>query len=112
MKCLLSILLACAAASASAQTAIKFTSDWRIEGPAVFFLLPMYKGYFKDEGLDVSFDVGVGSAAAIQRIASGAYDIGSGDMTALIEYYGNNPGAQTMQAVYQIYESNPSAVFY
>ncbi|MGH8700833.1 MAG: ABC transporter substrate-binding protein [Burkholderiales bacterium] len=112
MRTLVCILLACVAGAASAQTAIRFTSDWRVEGPSVFFLLPLYKGYFKDEGLDVTFDVGVGSAAAIQRIASGAYDVGSGDMTALIEYYGNNPGTQAMQAVYLLYESNPSAVFF
>jgi NitT/TauT family transport system substrate-binding protein len=112
MKFLLSILLLCASATASAQTQIKFTSDWRVEGPSVFFLLPLYKGYFKEEGLDVNFDIGTGSAAAIQRIASGAYDIGSGDMSALIEFMGNNPGAQSMQAVYQLYESNPGAVFF
>jgi len=112
MRTLTCILLACITGGAAAQTPIKFTSDWRIEGPSVFFLLPVYKGYFKDEGLNVTVDVGVGSAAAIQRIASGAYDVGSGDMTALIEYYGNNPGTQAMQAVYQLYESNPSAVFF
>jgi NitT/TauT family transport system substrate-binding protein len=112
MRVPLAILLGCAASVAHPQTAIKFTSDWRIEGPSVFFLVPQYKGYFKEEGLDVTVDVGVGSAAAIQRIASGAYDMGSGDMTALIEYYGNNPGTQAMQAVYQLYESNPSAVFF
>jgi len=112
MRILLSVLLLFWASAAGAQTAIKFTSDWRIEGPSTFFLVPIYKGYFKEEGLDVRFDIGTGSAAAIQRIASGAYDIGSGDMSALIEYYGNNPGAQAMQAVYQLYESNPGAVFF
>jgi len=112
MRTLLSILLLCIASAASAQTAVKFTSDWRVEGPSVFFLLPLYKGYFKEEGLDLQFDIGTGSAAAIQRIASGAYDIGSGDMSALIEFMGNNPGNQAMQAVYQLYESNPGAVFF
>lgn len=91
---------------------IKFTMDWRIEGPSVFFLLPLYKGYFKEEGLDVTMDIGTGSAAAVQRIATGAYDMGSGDMSALIEYVGNNPGQPVLQAIYQIYETAPGAVFY
>lgn len=93
-------------------TPVKFTMDWRIEGPSVFFLLPLAKGYFKEEGLDVTMDIGTGSAAAVQRIASGAYDMGSGDMSALIEYTGNNPNQLAMQAVYQIYETAPGAVFY
>lgn len=101
-----------AAAYAQSLTPVKFTMDWRIEGPSVLFLLPLYKGYFKDEGLDVTMDIGTGSAAAVTRIVSGAYDMGSGDMSALIEYMGNNPGTPPLQAVYQIYDNAPGAVFY
>ncbi len=97
---------------AQGLTPIKFTMDWRIEGPSVFFLLPLAKGYFKAEGLDVTMDIGTGSAAAVQRIATGAYDMGAGDMSALIEYTGNNPAQRAMQAVYQIYETAPGAIFY
>ncbi len=99
-------------AAAQELTRIKFTMDWRIEGPSVFFLLPLYKGYFKDEGLDVTMDIGTGSAVAVQRIASGAYDMGAGDMSALMEYTGNSGMQAAMQAVYQIYETAPGAVFY
>ena len=50
---------------AVAQTAIKFTLDWKYEGPAAGFLLALDKGYFKDEGLDVTIDSGNGSVDAI-----------------------------------------------
>jgi len=30
------------------ETNIKFQLDWRFEGPAALFLLPLAKGYFKE----------------------------------------------------------------
>ena len=30
------------------ETNIRFQLDWRFEGPAAFFTLPVAKGYFKD----------------------------------------------------------------
>lgn len=61
-------------------TPIKFQLDWRFEGPAAFFLHPLAKGYFKAAGLDVSVDAGSGSGGAVQRVASGSYDMGFADL--------------------------------
>lgn len=99
------------AEGAAAQEKIRFSLDWRVEGPVAIFFHAEQKGYFKDEGLDVSLDVGTGSAASITRVATGAYDMSFGDLSALIEYYANSVAPQRMQAVYMVHEQAPGAIF-
>ena len=97
--------------AAAQDTKIKFTLDWRFEGPSALFLAAASKGYFKQEKLDVTIDSGVGSGASVTRVATGAYEMGFADISALIEFVGQNPGAQSKpQAVYMVYESTPAAV--
>ena len=78
---------------ARTPTPLKFQLDWRFEGPAAFFLHPVAKGYFQAAGLDVSVDAGSGSGGAVQRVASGSYDMGFADLAALMEFHANNPDA-------------------
>ncbi|MEN9492507.1 MAG: hypothetical protein RJA63_2956 [Pseudomonadota bacterium] len=94
---------------AEEPTKLKFTLDWRFEGPSAPFLLAKAKGYFAAEGLDVSIDAGAGSAGAVTRVASGAYDMALADFNALVEYDANNPGSK-IQAVYMLYNYTPAAV--
>jgi NitT/TauT family transport system substrate-binding protein len=94
---------------AEEMTKIRFSLDWRFEGPSAPFLLAKAKGYFAAEGLDVTIDSGSGSAAPITRVATGAYDMGFADFNALVEYDANNPGSK-IQAVYMVYNFTPAAV--
>ena len=103
---------ACASATAAfAATPIKFQLDWRFEGPSALFLQPVAKGYFQAAGLNVVVDAGSGSGGAIQRVASGSYDMGFADMAALMEFYANNPEVKDKPvAVMIVYNSTPSSV--
>lgn len=93
------------------STPIKFLLDWRFEGPSGLFLQPAAKGYFKQAGLDVSIDAGNGSSAAVQRVASGTYDMGFADMASLMEFHANNPDAPNKPVgVMVVYNNTPAAV--
>src|SRR4030095_13885536 len=78
---------------ASAQEKIKFQLDWRFEGPSALFLLTKAEGYFAQEKVEVGVDAGSGSGNAVNRVASGTYQMGFADVAALIEFVGNNPTA-------------------
>src|SRR5215470_18632105 len=82
-------VLGATASGTGAQTPLKFTLDWRFEGPAAPFTLALDKGYFKAEGLDVTIDTGNGSRESIP--ASWTYDIGTGDVNSLIRFRAENP---------------------
>jgi NitT/TauT family transport system substrate-binding protein len=113
IRTLWSALAALLAVTAQAQeTPIKFQLDWRFEGPAAFFLLPVAKGQFKAEKLNVTVDAGNGSGNAVNRVASGTYDMGFADLSALMEFHANNPTAPNKPvAVMMVYNNTPAAVF-
>lgn len=90
-------------------TPVKFTLDFRVTGQTGPFFLAQSKGYYKEEGLDVTIDVGAGSVASITRVASGAYDLGLGDISSLIEFHAGNPDTP-VQAIYQYYNRAPFVI--
>ena len=62
--------------------------NWKYQGPQGLFFLAEDRGYFKAEGLEVTIDQGNGSGAAVPLVANGTYDVGFGDINALIELAG------------------------
>lgn len=116
-KCLkdggrLTVLLVavCMALTASAQERqLRFTANWVFEASNAPFLLAVERGYFSDEGLNVTVDAGEGSSAVITRIASGRYQFGFGDINTMIEFNSRNPNDQ-QRMVYMIYSGAPMGI--
>ena len=98
-----------AATATAAQTPVRFSLDWRWEGPAAPFAVALDKGYFKAEGLDVTIDPAAGSREPISRVASGTYDMGFGDVNSLVRFRDENPGTD-IKAVMVIYDRPPFAI--
>ncbi len=91
------------------QTRLKFTLDWTFQGPQAPFLVAVYKGYFAQEGLDVTIDRGFGSADAVSKIASGAYDLGYADINSMIEFNVRNPD-QALSAIAIVLDYAPFSI--
>lgn len=97
------------AAPASAQTKLKMVLNWKYQGPQGWFFLADDRGYFKAEGLEVTMDQGNGSGAAVPLVANGTYDVGFGDINALIELAAKKPDEAPV-AVYVLYNQPPFTV--
>jgi NitT/TauT family transport system substrate-binding protein len=93
----------------AAQTAIKFTLDGPVDGPDALFLLPLDKGYFKAEGLDVSIDEALTPLDPINRVASGSYELGFADFNGLIRYRDQHPSAP-IKPIFVVYNKPPYSI--
>lgn len=93
----------------AAETNLKFSLDRKFEGPAAPFLLPLDKGYYKAEGLNVSIDPANAELEPLKRVASGSYDMGFVDINALIKFRDANP-KMPIKAVFMVYNRPAFAV--
>lgn len=98
-----------APAIAQGKTKLKMILNWRYQGPQAWFFLAQDKGYFADAGIEMVMDQGNGSGAAVGQVASGAYDVGFGDVNALIQLAATNPEEAPL-CVYQMYNTPPFTV--
>ena len=95
--------------SAYAGTAIRFTLDRGIDGPAAPFFLAVEKGYFKNEGLDVTIDAASGAPLEpLTRLATGGYDMGVADINMLIKYRDTN--SSPIKASFIVFDKPPYAI--
>jgi len=110
--CLLAagIALSLAGASVSAQTNLKFTLDFSLQGSHSPFFLAEERGYYKAEGVNVTaIDTARGAGDAVVRVAQGTYDAGFGDINSLIEFNARNPGKEIL-AVLIVYDKAPMSI--
>jgi NitT/TauT family transport system substrate-binding protein len=83
--------------------------NWKYQGPQGWFFLAEDRGYFEDEGIKLVMDQGNGSGAAVPLVANGTYDLGFGDINALVELAATQEGAMP-KAVYMLYNQPPFAI--
>lgn len=102
-------LLPISAAFAQDLTSVRFNLGWRVEASAAGFLLAEQNGWYEEEGVDITIDVGNGSAGAVNAVAGGAYEAASADIAAMIEHNVNNPDRPLIAAAIQ-YDSNPNSI--
>ena len=98
-----------APAIAQGNRELKMILNWRYQGPQSWFFLADDKGYFNEAGIDMVMDQGSGSGAAVGQVAGGAYDVGFGDVNALIRLAATNPDEAPI-CVYQMYNKPPFTV--
>lgn len=110
-KALLVLLLGLISASAKAQTELKFTLDFIMFGPNSPFVYADEKAYFKQAGLSVRIDPSSGSGDAVNRVASGAYDMGYSDVGTLIEFASKNPGIAPKIVMF-VQDRTPAVIIY
>ncbi|MCD0168843.1 MULTISPECIES: ABC transporter substrate-binding protein [unclassified Deinococcus] len=103
------LALTLSSVAAAQSTNVRFTLDWAFEGPGSPYLLAADRGYFAKQGLNVTIDRGFGSGDAVTKIASGTYDMGFGDINAMMEFNARNP-AQRLVAVYMVYNAPPHSI--
>lgn len=100
--------VALTASAAAAQTDVNFSLDWAFQGPQAPYLLALERGYFADEGLNVTMDRGYGSGDVPVKILGGAYDIGVADINPSIKLLAEQEDADLI-AVAVIADASPLA---
>ena len=91
------------------RTSIKFSCDFRVYGATAPFFYGLDSGFFRDQGIDAQVDGSLGSADAVTRVASGAYDFGCADVSTLAEFASRNPEIAP-KLIMPIYDRFPGCI--
>jgi NitT/TauT family transport system substrate-binding protein len=91
------------------ETSVRFSLDGRAEGPSALFLLPLDRGFYKNESLNVSIDDAANAFEPISRVASGTYDMALADINAVIRFRDQNPTAP-IRTIFMVYNRPPFAI--
>ena len=99
--------------AAFAQTDVKFTLDFIALGRHAPWYVALAKGYYKEEGLNVTVMPAKGTADAIRAVESGIADLGFIDVPSLVAA-GSNTSIKIIAVNYQkppycVFSLNPGA---
>ncbi|MCK8787490.1 ABC transporter substrate-binding protein [Roseomonas sp. NAR14] len=98
-----------ALAQGTAPKPIRFALDWALQGNHAMWALADDRGVFRQNGLAVRMDRGFGSGDTVVKVASGAYDIGFGDLNAAVKFNAENPDKRVV-GIYVVFDRTPAAV--
>jgi NitT/TauT family transport system substrate-binding protein len=95
--------------AAQAQTPVKLVLDYAIQGQQSPLVLAAEGGYFSRVGANVQVDRGYGSADAVSKVASGAYDMAFADLGVAIQFNAKQ-GETKVIDVFQVYDVAPMVI--
>lgn len=95
--------------AAAQATAIRCVLNWALAGDTAPFFLARDRGYFAEEGLEVTLDTSNGSGDAVTRVASGAYQVGVADVATLVEFAVRQPEVAP-RTVMMLFDRSPQAI--
>ncbi len=78
-------------ARAQAAPRVRLQLDWAFQSPNAFALVARERGFFREVGVDVVVERGAGSGRVPVQLASGAADLGFGDINPAIRFAIENP---------------------
>jgi len=77
-------ILAASSASALAQDAVSLRLNWYLGGLHVPFYYGKERGFYKEEGIDLTINEGRGSANTVQVVAAGSDTFGLADSSSVV----------------------------
>ena len=89
---------------------LRFILNTFVSGPQAWFFLADDLGYFRDEGIEIDFSPGDTAANAVPRVASGEFDVGYGDINALIELTAKSAAPPNALAVFATFNASPYTI--
>jgi NitT/TauT family transport system substrate-binding protein len=104
------VALPALAQAVTRQRRLRLLLNTSLSGPVAFFLFAQDRGYLRDEGLEITLAAGGGAAAIVPQVVHGAYDIGYGDISALIERIARGERNQGPVAIYTTFNVVPFTI--
>lgn len=101
--------LTLALAGAARAEPLTFLIDWLPAGDKAAIYLGVEKGLFKAQGLEVTVQSGRGSSDVVTKLGTGAADMGTGGLAALLQAKAQSGVPVT--AVMAVYTKQPDAIF-
>lgn len=95
---------------AAARREFRLLLNTSLSGPVAFFLLAQDRGYLRDEGLALQLSSGPGAAAMVPLVHDGAFDLGYGDLSALIERIARSAPGTGPVAIYTTFNVVPFTI--